>query len=57
MLNDARVLAQQTAAVDVALDADLYQGRLYLQTGRWDAGNALLQRAVTRRRRARRSAP
>ncbi len=47
VLNDARVLAQQTAAVDVALDADLYQGRLYLQTGRWDAGNALLQRAVT----------
>jgi tetratricopeptide (TPR) repeat protein len=45
-LGEARVLAKQSVAVDVLLDADLYEGRLQLQTGRWESGNALLEGAA-----------
>ena len=46
MLGEARRLAKQSGAVDVLLDADLYEGRLHLQTGRWETGNALLEGAA-----------
>lgn len=44
-LDDARAAAEAAGAVDVALDADILAGQALFRTGRWDEGDARLERA------------